>query len=126
MNDPVEFLLFQAEDGRFADRFQRDRFTISRQIPRVFDDGDLKSDSVVALLATTAAAGKTYLVEHYSFDVTITAEAVRAPAEQEYEKYPRTFDAMPSPGEVYFDEAAKRGKQLAHPKKTGKNSGGEK
>lgn len=57
----------------------------------------------------------------------ITAEAARALAEQEYVKYRRTLDAQPSPVEVHFDEAVKKAKQLAQPKKkTGKKSEGGK
>ena len=48
----------------------------------------------------------------------ITAEAARALAEQEYEKYRHTLDTQPSPVEVHFDEAVKKAKQLAQPKKT--------
>jgi hypothetical protein len=50
----------------------------------------------------------------------ITAEAAHALAEQEYEKYRRTLDAQPSPVEMHFDEAVKKAKQLAQPKKTRK------
>ncbi len=51
----------------------------------------------------------------------ITAEAARALAEQEYEKYRRTLDAQPSPVEVHFDEAVKKAKQLKNPaRKDGK------
>lgn len=57
----------------------------------------------------------------------ITAEAARALAEQEYEKYRLTLDAAPSPVEVHFDEAVKKAKQLAQPKKTtGKKTEGAK
>ena len=90
MKDPGELLLFQTEDGQtridvrlvgenvwlsagqIADLFQRDKSTISRHIQSVFDEGELKPDSVVALYATTAADGKTYQVEHYSLDVIIS------------------------------------------------------
>jgi hypothetical protein len=47
----------------------------------------------------------------------ITAEAARALAEQEYEKYRRTLDTQPSPVEEHFDEAVKKARQLAQPKK---------
>lgn len=91
MSDPGEILLFQTEDGQtridvrlvnetvwlsagqIADLFQRDKSTISRHIQNVFEEGELKAESVVALFATTAADGKTYQVEHYSLDVIITA-----------------------------------------------------
>lgn len=57
----------------------------------------------------------------------ITAEAARAHAEHEYETYRRTLDAQPSPVEVHFDEAVKKAKQLAQPKKNpGKKREGEK
>lgn len=57
----------------------------------------------------------------------ITAEAARALAEQEYEKYRRTLDTQPSPVEVHFDEAVKKAKQLEQPKnKTGKKPEGGK
>ncbi len=90
MSDPGEILLFQTEDGQtridvrlvnetvwlsagqIADLFQRDKSTISRHIQNVFDEGELKAESVVALFATTAADGKTYQVEHYSLDVIIS------------------------------------------------------
>jgi len=57
----------------------------------------------------------------------ITAEAARALAEQEYEKYRRTLDAQPSPVEVHFDEAVKKAKQLAQPttKPRKKSEGGK-
>ena len=53
--------------------------------------------------------------------------SARALAEQEYESYRRSLDTQPSPVEVHFDEAVKKAKQLAQPKKTpGKKSeGGE-
>ncbi|MBX7123717.1 MAG: virulence RhuM family protein [Opitutaceae bacterium] len=90
MNDPGEIILFQTEDGQtridvrlvgetvwlsagqIADLFQRDKSTISRHIQNVFDEGELKPESVVALFATTAADGKTYQVDHYSLDVIIS------------------------------------------------------
>ncbi len=90
MNDPGEIILFQTEDGQtridvrlvgetvwlsagqIAELFQRDKSTISRHIQNVFDEGELKPESVVALFATTAADGKTYQVDHYSLDVIIS------------------------------------------------------
>jgi hypothetical protein len=90
MNDPGEIILFQTEDGQtridvrlvgesvwlsagqIAELFQRDKSTVSRHIQNVFEEGELKPDSVVALFATTAADGKTYQVEHYALDVIIS------------------------------------------------------
>ncbi|MBP6506965.1 MAG: virulence RhuM family protein [Opitutaceae bacterium] len=53
----------------------------------------------------------------------ITAEAARAHAERHYETYRHSLAAQPSPVEVHFDEAVKKAKQLAQPKKkTGKKT----
>ena len=118
MSKSGEILLFQTEDGQtridvrlvgetvwlsagqIAELFQRDKSTISRHIQNVFDEGELKPESVVALFATTAADRKTYR---------------------------HSLDAQPSPVEVHFDEAVKKARQLAQPKKrTGKKSEGGK
>lgn len=88
--NPGEIILYQTEDGesridvqlvdenvwlsagQIADLFQRDKSTISRHIQNVFEEGELKRDSVVAVFATTAADGKTYSVEHFNLDVIIS------------------------------------------------------
>jgi hypothetical protein len=85
-----EFLLYQTEDGetrvqvridrdtawlslnQMAVLFQRDKSVISRHIANVFDEGELRRESVVAEYATTAADGKTYQVEYYNLDVIIS------------------------------------------------------
>lgn len=87
---PAEFLLYQTEDGQtrievrmtdetvwlsqaqMVELFGRDKSVISRHIRNVFEEGELQPDSVVAKLATTAADGKTYQVEHYNLDVIIS------------------------------------------------------
>jgi hypothetical protein len=79
--DPGEFLIYQTEDGRtriqvrlddnsvwlslnqLADLFQRDKSVISRHIANLFDESELRRESVVAVFATTAADGKTYQVK---------------------------------------------------------------
>ena len=48
---------------------------------------------------------------------SITAEAARALAEREYEKYQHLLDAQPSPVERHFEEAVKKAKLLAQPEK---------
>ena len=86
----AEFLLYQTEDGRtrvearfagetawlslgqMAELFQRDKSVISRHIKNVFDEGELRRESVVAEYATTAADGKTYKVEYFNLDVIIS------------------------------------------------------
>jgi hypothetical protein len=94
MSDALEpssdLILYQTEDGRtriqcrfqnetvwlslnqMADLFHRDKSVISRHIKNVFEEGELKSETVVANFATTAADGKTYQVEYYNLDVIIS------------------------------------------------------
>jgi hypothetical protein len=85
-----ELVLYQTEDGttrletrftgktawlslnQMAEVFQRDKSVISRHIKNIFEEGELKQDSVVANFATTAADRKTYQVEYYSLDVIIS------------------------------------------------------
>ena len=85
-----EIVLYQTDDGltrfdvrlfddtvwlsldQMAALFQRDKSTISRHIKNVFSEGELQGNSVVAELATTAADGKTYQVEHFNLDVIIS------------------------------------------------------
>lgn len=50
----------------------------------------------------------------------ITAEAARAMAEKEFEKYRRVLDAAPSPVEVHFEKAVKKAKQLVELKEQAK------
>lgn len=58
---------------------------------------------------------------------TVTADAARSLAEQEYDKYQRQLHTQPSPVEVHFDEAVKKAKQLALLKnKPGKQTEGGK
>jgi hypothetical protein len=85
-----EIILYQSEDGQtkvevrmegetvwltlnqLAELFQRDKSVISRHIKNVFEEGELKMDSVVANFATTAADGKTYQVDYYNLDMIIS------------------------------------------------------
>lgn len=55
-----------------ADLFGRDKSVISRHLRNIFASGELERDSVVAKNATTAADGKTYLVEYYNLDAVIS------------------------------------------------------
>lgn len=87
-NEPQsQVLLYQATDGasrlevrmedetvwlslnQMAELFQRDKSVISKHIKNIFDEGELKPESVVAKFATTAADGKTYQVDYYNLDV---------------------------------------------------------
>ena len=60
---------------QMAELFGRDIKTIGKHVNNVFKEGELEKNSVVANFATTAAAGKTYQVEHYNLDVIITRSA---------------------------------------------------
>ena len=85
-----EVILYQSEDGstrievrlegetvwlslnQMSELFQRDKSVISRHIANLFEEGELRRDSVVAVFATTAADGKTYQVEYFNLDVVIS------------------------------------------------------
>jgi hypothetical protein len=85
-----EIVIYQTQDGttelgvkieletvwlslnQMAMLFDRDKSVISRHIANVFKEGELEMDSVVAKNATTAADGKTYLVDYYNLDVIIS------------------------------------------------------
>ena len=85
-----EIILYQTEDektrvqvrfegetawlslNQMAELFQRDKSVISKHIKNVFEEGELRPESVVANFATTAADGKTYQVDYYDLDVIIS------------------------------------------------------
>ena len=74
-NSSGDIVIYQTEDGLtkidvnihdetvwlsldlMAELYQRDKSTISRHIKNIFNEGELKRDSVVAKIATTAANG---------------------------------------------------------------------
>ena len=90
MNNYGEFIIYQTDDGltkinvnmqeetvwlsldQMAELFQRDKSTISRHIKKIFEEGELQRNSVVANFATTAADGKVYNVDYYNLDVIIS------------------------------------------------------
>ncbi len=55
-----------------VDLFGRDKSVVSRHIRNIFNEGELNQNSVVAKNATTAADGKTYMVDYYNLDVIIS------------------------------------------------------
>lgn len=89
MSDP-DFVLFEAEPGKprilvrveeetvwlsqaqMAELFQTTKQNVSLHIQRVFDEGELRPDSVVKEYLTTATDGKSYRVQHYNLDVIIS------------------------------------------------------
>lgn len=85
----AEFFLYQTENGKtrievrysgetlwlslnqMAELFDRDKSVISKHISNVFEEGELRRESVVAKNATTASDGKTYQVDYYNLEVII-------------------------------------------------------
>jgi len=85
-----ELVVYQSEDGQatvdvrlkdetvwlsrkeMAVLFGRDYKTVSKHLNNVFNDGELRKDSVVAKFATTGNDGKIYQVEYYNLDVIIS------------------------------------------------------
>ena len=84
-----EFLIYQAEDGKtqlsvvleneelwlsqkqLTELFGKAKTTISEHIKHIFEDGELREDSVVRFFRTTAADGKSYEVAHYNLDMVL-------------------------------------------------------
>lgn len=58
--------------NQMAELFERDKSVISRHLRNIFHTGELRKKSVVAKNATTAADGKTYLVEFYNLDAILS------------------------------------------------------
>ena len=58
--------------SQMTELYQRDKSVISKHINNIFRDGELVRNSVVAKNATTAADGKTYLVDYFNLDVIIS------------------------------------------------------
>jgi prophage maintenance system killer protein len=57
---------------QIAEVFDRDKSVISRHIKNIFNEGELRRNSVVAFFATTASDGKTYQVEYFNLDVILS------------------------------------------------------
>ena len=58
--------------NQMSELFDRDKSVVSRHINNIFKENELSRNSVVAKNATTAADGKTYIVEYYNLDVIIS------------------------------------------------------
>ncbi len=91
MNDiGKQIVIFNSDDGKISidahfdaestwlslnqmsELFDRDKSVVSRHIKKIFNEGELQRDSVVAKYATTATDGKTYQVDYYNLDVIIS------------------------------------------------------
>ena len=88
--DKGQIILYQTQDGenkievtlandtvwltadQMAELFQRNKSTISRHIKNIFEDEELKQDTVVAFFATTATDSKVYQVAYYNLDMIIS------------------------------------------------------
>lgn len=86
----TEIIMYQTEDGltkidvqmsdetvwltreQMAVLFQRDRSVIGKHIKNIFDEGELRKESVWAKFAHTAEDGKVYQVDYYNLDVIIS------------------------------------------------------
>ena len=58
--------------NQMVDLFGRDKSVISRQLNNIFKEKELDRHAVVAKIATTAADGKTYQIDHYNLDAIIS------------------------------------------------------
>ncbi|MFH1742883.1 MAG: RhuM family protein, partial [bacterium] len=85
-----DILLYQTEDGKtrlqvrlenetvwltqkmMAELFQKDVRTVNEHIRNVFEDGELKAESVIRKFRITASDGKSYETNHYNLDVIIS------------------------------------------------------
>jgi hypothetical protein len=90
MDNTTNILLYQTEDGvtkietrlldetvwlsqaQMGELFQKSKSSISEHIKNVFEEGELKEDSVVRFFRTTAADGKSYDTAFYNLDVIIS------------------------------------------------------
>jgi hypothetical protein len=55
-----------------AELFQKDVRTINEHIQNIFEEGELRADSVIRKFRITAADGKNYATAHYNLDVIIS------------------------------------------------------
>lgn len=137
-----EFLIYQAEDGKtqlsvvleneelwlsqkqLTDLFGKAKTTISEHIKHIFEDGELREDSVVRFFRTTAADGKNYEVAHYNLDMVLAlGYRVRSQAGVRFRQWASAQlkeylvkgfvlddERLKNPGQArdYFDELTRR------------------
>ena len=58
--------------NQISDLFARDKSVISRHLKNIFATKELVRNSVVAKIATTAADGKTYMIDYFNLDAIIS------------------------------------------------------
>ena len=61
--------LTQAQLVRF---FDSSKVNISEHIKNIFNEGELNAEAVIRKFRTTAWYGKTYMIQHYNFDMIIS------------------------------------------------------
>jgi hypothetical protein len=108
--------------NQIGDLFGRDKSVISRHIKSVFDEGELAPEAVVARIATTAADGKTYQVDHYRLEMILAVGyRVRSLRATEFRRWATTVlqeylvkgfvmndERLKKPDFDYFDELLER------------------
>ena len=57
--------------AKIAELFDVQKAAISKHLKNIFEEGELKEDSVVSILETTAADGKNYKTNFYNLDAII-------------------------------------------------------
>lgn len=137
-----EFLIYQTEDGKtqlsvvleneelwlsqkqLTELFGKAKTTISEHIKHIFEDGELREDSVVRFFRTTAADGKNYEVAHYNLDMVLAlGYRVRSQAGVRFRQWASAQlkeylvkgfvlddERLKNPGQArdYFDELTRR------------------
>jgi hypothetical protein len=58
--------------AQLVELYQSSKANVSEHIKHIFEEGELKRDSVVRIFRTTARDGKQYDVEHYNLDMIIS------------------------------------------------------
>ena len=141
-----EVILYNSEDGRtqlrlevengtvwltqaeMAELFQTTKQNISLHLKRVFDDGELREESVVKDYLTTAADGKSYQTKHYRLEAVLAVGyRVRSPRGTQFRRWATTVlrDYLikgfalddrrlkePAGGWDYFDELLERIREI--------------
>lgn len=71
----VEILLFQENlwltQAKMAELFEVQKAAISKHLKNIFESGELREDSVVSILETTATDEKNYKTRYYNLDAVI-------------------------------------------------------
>jgi len=88
--NPGEILIYKNQEGnisvdvrledetvwltqaQLSELFQKSKATLSEHINNIFDEGELRENSVVRNFRTTASDGKSYDVKYYNLDVIIS------------------------------------------------------